>query len=71
MMKEYMIIGLRKIEGVKISDFKNKFVDNPLYVFRRELEKLTKNDLLEIDKDVIKLTKKGLDFANMVWIEFV
>lgn len=71
MMKEYMILGLRKIEGVKISDFKNKFVDNPLYVFRRELEKLTKNDLLEIDKDVIKLTKKGLDFANMVWIEFV
>ena len=66
-----MILGLRKIEGVKISDFKNKFVDNPLYVFRRELEKLTKNDLLEIDKDVIKLTKKGLDFANMVWIEFV
>ena len=71
MMKEYMILGLRKIEGVKISDFKNKFVDNPLYVFRNELEKLTKNDLLEIDEDVIKLTKKGLDFANMVWIEFV
>ena len=71
MMKEYMILGLRKIEGVKISNFKNKFVDNPLYVFRNELEKLTKNDLLEIDEDVIKLTKKGLDFANMVWIEFV
>ena len=24
--KEYMILGLRKIEGVKISDFKNRFM---------------------------------------------
>ncbi|MCR5147003.1 MAG: radical SAM family heme chaperone HemW, partial [Clostridia bacterium] len=31
MMKEYMILGLRKLSGVKISEFKNKFVDNPLY----------------------------------------
>ena len=71
MMKEYMVLGLRKIEGVKISEFKNKFVDNPLYVFRKELEKLTKNDLVIIDEDKIQLTKRGLDFANMVWMEFV
>lgn len=71
MMKEYMVLGLRKIEGVKISEFKNKFVDNSLYVFRKELEKLTKNDLVIIDEDKIQLTKRGLDFANMVWMEFV
>jgi oxygen-independent coproporphyrinogen-3 oxidase len=71
MMKEYMVLGLRKIEGVHISEFKNKFVDNPLYVFRKELNKLTSEDLLIIDDDVIKLTSKGLDFANLVWMEFV
>ena len=27
--KEYMLLGLRKIEGVSIQEFKNKFVENP------------------------------------------
>lgn len=71
MMKEYMLIGLRKIEGVKISNFKNKFVENPIYVFRNQLNKLISEDLIEISEDNIKLTDKGLDLANIVWIEFV
>lgn len=70
-MKEYMLLGLRKIEGVQISNFKNKFVKNPLYVFRNELNKLVIEDLIKIDENNIKLTKKGLDLANQVWIEFV
>jgi Mn-dependent DtxR family transcriptional regulator len=35
------------------------------------MEKLTKEDLLQIDGDYIRLTNKGLDFANQVWEEFV
>ena len=35
------------------------------------LEKLSSEGLLEIDLNKIKLTKKGLDFANLVWEEFV
>lgn len=69
--KEYMLLGLRKIEGVKISDFKNKFIQNPLYIFRKELDKLVKEELVEIDMDNIRLTKKGLDLANLAWEEFV
>lgn len=69
--KEYMMLGLRKIDGVSIADFKNKFVENPIYIFRKELDKLVKEDLLEIDEDKIKLTNKGLDLANIVWEEFV
>lgn len=70
-MKEYMMLGLRKIDGVSIQSFKNKFVGNPLYIYRKELEKLVKEQLIEIELDRIKLTKKGLDFANMVWEEFI
>lgn len=69
--KEYMLLGLRKIEGVDIQEFKNKFVENPIYIFREELEKLVNEDLVEIDLIQIKLTNKGLDFANLVWEEFV
>ena len=69
--KEYMLLGLRKIEGVNIQKFKNKFIQNPIYLYREALDKLVKNKLIEIDTNYIKLTKKGIDLANVVWEEFV
>lgn len=69
--KEYMLLGLRKLEGVSIQEFKNEFIDNPIFLYHTQLEKLVNEELLEIDGDYIKLTNKGLDFANLVWEEFV
>ena len=69
--KEYMILGLRKLEGINISNFKNKFGENPIYLFRNELNKLVTLELIEIDLDKIRLTNKGLDLANIVWEEFI
>lgn len=69
--KEYMMLGLRKIEGVSISEFQRKFELNPLFYFRFEISKLQKLDLIEVDLDNIRLTKRGLDLANIVFEEFV
>ena len=69
--KEFMLLGLRKIEGIKISDFKNKFGDNPIYLYRTELNKLVEEKLITVDDDNIRLTNKGIDLANLVWEEFV
>ena len=69
--KEYMLLGLRKIDGVDIQKFKNKFVNNPIYLYKDKLNKLVKNNLLEIDINYIKLTDKGIDLANIVWEEFI
>ncbi len=69
--QEFMLIGLRKIEGVSIQEFKNKFGDNPIFVFKNELNKLVDEELLTVDCDRIKLTNRGLDLANLVWEEFV
>ena len=69
--KEYMLLGLRKIEGVSIQRFKEKYVQNPIFLFKEELEKLVDEELLVIDGDYIRLTNKGLDLANIVWEEFV
>ena len=69
--KEYMILGLRQIDGVKISEFKEKFVDNPIYLFRNQLNKLVEQELINIDENHIKLTNKGIDLANLVWEEFI
>lgn len=69
--KEFMLLGLRKIEGIKISDFKNKFGDNPIYLYRTELNKLVEEKLIIVYDDNIRLTNKGIDLANLVWEEFV
>ena len=69
--KEFMMLGLRKIEGASISKFEQKFKINPLFYFRFEISKLVDEELIEVDLDSIKLTSKGLDLANLVWEEFV
>ena len=65
--KEYMLLGLRTLKGVSISEFKHKFGENPIYLFRKELEELINENLVEIDLDDIRLTRKGLDLANIAW----
>lgn len=69
--KEYMMLNLRKINGVSISKFEQKFQIHPLFYFRFEISKLEEEGLIEVDLDEIRLTKKGLDLANLVFEEFV
>ena len=69
--REYMLLSLRTIEGVAISKFKEKYIDNPIFLYRKEIEKLVEEKLIVIDGDYIKLTNKGLDLANLVWEEFI
>ena len=66
-----MMLKLRTLQGVCIKEYKAKFQENPLYVYREQLEKLVKDELIEVDGDYIKLTNKGLDFANEVWEKFI
>ena len=69
--KEFMLLGLRKIEGISIQEFKIRFVANPIYLYHEKLEKLVKEGLIQVEGDNIRLTNKGIDFANLVWEEFV
>ena len=70
-MNEYMMLGLRKIEGVSISKFEQNFNENPITKYCKELEKLNNEGLIHIIDDRIKLTNKGIDLANLVWEEFI
>lgn len=69
--KEFMMLGFRKIEGVNIAKFKEKFIENPLFLYNKELERLANQGLIEVDLNYIRLTNKGLDLANMVFEEFI
>ncbi len=66
-----MLLGLRKIQGVSIQKFKEKYGENPIFLFREEIANLVEEGLLEVDGDWIRLTNKGLDLANIVWEKFV
>ena len=70
-MNEYMILGLRKIKGVNTDDFIRKFKKDPFVIYKDKIIKLINEDLINVDLNKIWLTKKGLDFANVVWEEFV
>ena len=70
-MNEYMILGLRKINGVSITEFRRKFELSPLQVYNKELTRLLREGLINIDTNNIRLSKKGLDLANIVWEEFI
>ena len=71
MMKEYMLLGLRKITGVSINQFRKKFGTIPIFKYNKEITKLTNEGLIESNGINIRLTKKGLDLANLAWEEFV
>ncbi|MCL2382932.1 MAG: radical SAM family heme chaperone HemW [Oscillospiraceae bacterium] len=70
-MKEYMLLGLRKIEGIKILEFKDRFEEDPNLLYRDELNILVAKGLIEMDDEKIKLTNKGIDLANQVWGSFL
>lgn len=69
--KEYMLLGLRKIDGINIQEFENKFGMNPIFLFKNELNKLSNEGLIKVDGNKIMLTNKGIDLANIVWEEFI
>ncbi len=72
-MSEFLFTGLRKVKGIALSDFSNRF-GTPLFeVYSDEVEKHMKSGLLEMDRseDFLRLTAKGMDLFNHVLVDFV
>lgn len=69
--KEFVILGLRKTEGISIKEFKSRFKMDVYDVFATEINKNIDKGLLEASGDFIRLTAKGQDLANTVWQEFI
>ena len=68
---EYVILGLRKIEGLNIIDFENKFKINFDSLYKNKINKLISMGLIYLHDNYVKLTDKGIDLANIVWEEFI
>ncbi len=70
-LSEEFILGLRRIDGVSLNRLKKEFGNEAVQKYMDKIYLLIQKKLLSMEKDRIRLTKTGLDFANQVWLEFV
>lgn len=71
LLGDYIMLGLRKTKGINIEVLNKKFNINFLTKYEKELDKLLNEDLIIVSNKNVKLTRKGLDFANRVMVEFI
>ncbi|MBM7707920.1 radical SAM family heme chaperone HemW [Enterococcus lemanii] len=70
-MEEEMFLGLRKIEGVHLEKFKQRFGQDLTNVYEKPLSELIAQGLAEMDETYFRLTKKGLFIGNEVFEKFL
>ena len=68
-MENEMILGLRKLEGVNISNFKKRYKKEIKEVFK--IDKLIEEGKLLIENDYIKINSKYLYVSNEILINFI
>ena len=70
-MKEHILLGFRKLQGIDKNCFEEQFKIDIYRIFSNELKKLKEQNLVLDNNKFIKLTEKGIDLANLVFREFV
>lgn len=70
-ISEYLFTGLRKIQGIELLDFKEKFGEELEAIHGEVLKKSLENGLMEITGGRLRFTNRGLDISNTVLKEFV
>lgn len=70
-IEETMFLGLRVLDGVSKEKFREQFSCELRVVYRKELEKLEQEGLLEEEGDFVRLTSRGIDLSNPVLAEFL
>jgi len=70
-MEEFMYLGLRMMKGVDISQFQRTFGRDFDEVYGGRVDKLVKDGLLIKEGQALKLSKKGIDYGNFVFSQFL
>lgn len=70
-MLEYVMLGLRKTEGIRWANFQYRFSKNACELYADKISLLKTKGLIEVDDVGMRLTDKGLDLANQAFMEFV
>ena len=70
-IEEEMFLGLRKIEGVSLRRFEEKFNKKLTTVYQSVIDELQQQQLAVLEEDYFRLTPKGLFIGNDVFEKFL
>lgn len=70
-IEESIFLGLRMNEGIEFKHFHEKYNVNFREVYKNEINKLEKMKLIEISDKGMKLTQKGREISNSIFVEFI
>lgn len=70
-VEEWMFLGMRRIKGISEAEFEERFRMRPEKVYLKQLEELSQQGLIIRENGRIRLSRRGLDFANLVFEAFL
>ncbi len=70
-MSEFFFLGLRRTQGVDLTEFERLYGASAFDIYGRQIRKLMESGLLRQQGAWLHLTDYGLDVSNMVFCEFV
>ena len=70
-MGETIMLGLRLLQGISIHQFEKRFQISFTNLFRNIISSLKEKELVVIEKDYLRLSQKGLFWADSVILEFI
>ncbi len=70
-IEEFLFLGLRKMEGISKTAFRNKFGVSVESIYGEKLQKMIQKQLLKEENDNLKLSDKGIDVSNQIFAEFL
>lgn len=71
LMGEFMFLGLRKTDGIRVSDFRKLFRADIEDVFGEVINKQMREKTLKKTPDGFALTDRGIDVSNFVLADYV
>ena len=69
--REALYLGMRLLEGVDCAEYARRYGARPEQIYPRELADLSETGLTELRDDCLRLTERGLRFANEAFVRLV
>jgi len=70
-MEEFLFLGLRMLEGVRLEDFEREFSAELLDLYGEVIKRMVNQGLLTLEDWSLKLTRQGISLSNYVFSEFL
>ena len=70
-MGETIMLGLRLLKGINIDEFEKRFHISFKNIFGNIISALKEQELVTVEGDYLRLSKKGLFLADSVILEFI